>query len=121
VVPPGMGICHQVNLEHLGRVVRVQDGVAFPDTLAMGNITGAMVFQSCIPTVLGMVFTEWAFTAQSALSFASAGAAFVATIIIFGTMFRAGRLSAWILLAGGPIYLLYVVAAVTLPVPVAAP
>jgi aconitate hydratase len=33
VVPPGMGICHQVNLEHLGRVVRVQDGVAFPDTL----------------------------------------------------------------------------------------
>ncbi|MDP9341896.1 MAG: aconitate hydratase AcnA [Actinomycetota bacterium] len=33
VVPPGMGICHQVNLEHLGRVVRVQDGLAFPDTL----------------------------------------------------------------------------------------
>jgi aconitate hydratase len=34
VVPPGMGICHQVNLEHLGRVVRVgSDGVAVPDTL----------------------------------------------------------------------------------------
>src|SRR6266550_926472 len=33
VVPPGMGICHQVNLEHLGRVVEVRDGVAFPDTL----------------------------------------------------------------------------------------
>ncbi|MGH2721156.1 MAG: aconitate hydratase AcnA, partial [Actinomycetota bacterium] len=33
VVPPGMGICHQVNLEHLGRVVAVRDGVAFPDTL----------------------------------------------------------------------------------------
>jgi aconitate hydratase len=33
VVPPGMGICHQVNLEHLGRVVRVNDGVAMPDTL----------------------------------------------------------------------------------------
>ena len=28
-----MGICHQVNLEHLGRVVRVRDGVAMPDTL----------------------------------------------------------------------------------------
>ncbi|MGZ6214427.1 MAG: sodium:calcium antiporter [Candidatus Limnocylindria bacterium] len=90
------------------------------DTLAMGNITGAMVFQSCIPTVLGIVFTDWAFTEQSALSFASAGAAFVATVIIFGTMFRAGRLSAWTLLAGGPIYLIYVVAAVTLPVPMAA-
>src|SRR5437870_4924123 len=33
VVPPGMGICHQVNLEHLGQVVQVRDGVAFPDTL----------------------------------------------------------------------------------------
>ena len=33
VVPPGMGICHQVNLEHLGRVVQVQGGVAMPDTL----------------------------------------------------------------------------------------
>ena len=33
VVPPGMGICHQVNLEYLGRVVSSRDGVAFPDTL----------------------------------------------------------------------------------------
>ena len=33
VVPPGMGICHQVNLEYLGQVVRLNDGVAFPDTL----------------------------------------------------------------------------------------
>src|SRR6185436_8092711 len=33
VVPPGAGICHQVNLEHLGRVVTRLDGVAMPDTL----------------------------------------------------------------------------------------
>jgi aconitate hydratase len=33
VVPPGAGICHQVNLEHLGRVVSLREGVAFPDTL----------------------------------------------------------------------------------------
>jgi aconitate hydratase len=33
VVPPGMGICHQVNLEHLARVVFEQDGVAYLDTL----------------------------------------------------------------------------------------
>ncbi len=33
VVPPGMGICHQVNLEHLSRVVFETDGVAYPDTL----------------------------------------------------------------------------------------
>ena len=33
VVPPGMGIVHQVNLEYLGTVVTVRDGVAMPDTL----------------------------------------------------------------------------------------
>jgi aconitate hydratase len=33
VVPPGMGICHQVNLEHLARVVFEQDGVAYLDTV----------------------------------------------------------------------------------------
>jgi len=33
VVPPGAGICHQVNLEHLGQVVAVRDGVAVPDTI----------------------------------------------------------------------------------------
>src|SRR6185369_11373848 len=33
VVPPGTGICHQVNLEHLARVVFAEDGAAFPDTL----------------------------------------------------------------------------------------
>jgi aconitate hydratase len=33
VVPPGAGICHQVNLEHLGQVVSVRDGMVFPDTV----------------------------------------------------------------------------------------
>jgi aconitate hydratase len=33
VVPPGTGIVHQVNIEHLARVVMVRDGVAYPDTL----------------------------------------------------------------------------------------
>jgi aconitate hydratase len=33
VVPPGTGICHQVNLEYLARVVEDRDGRAFPDTL----------------------------------------------------------------------------------------
>ncbi len=33
VVPPGMGICHQVNVEHLARVVFETDGVAYPDTV----------------------------------------------------------------------------------------
>src|SRR5690349_23842719 len=37
LVPPGMGICHQVNLEYVARVVQVRDidgrKVAIPDTL----------------------------------------------------------------------------------------
>ena len=33
VVPPGTGICHQANLEHLARVVFSEDGTAYPDTL----------------------------------------------------------------------------------------
>src|SRR5699024_4278795 len=33
VVPPGMGICHQVNLEYLAKGVVERDGWAFPDTL----------------------------------------------------------------------------------------
>jgi len=33
VVPPGMGICHQVNLEHLARVVFSHEGVAYLDTV----------------------------------------------------------------------------------------
>ena len=33
VVPPNTGICHQVNLEYLGRVVESREGQAFPDTL----------------------------------------------------------------------------------------
>lgn len=33
VVPPGMGICHQVNLEYLAKGVIDRDGYVFPDTL----------------------------------------------------------------------------------------
>jgi aconitate hydratase len=34
VVPPGMGICHQVNLEYLAQVVfRGDEGMVYPDTL----------------------------------------------------------------------------------------
>jgi aconitate hydratase len=33
VVPPGMGICHQVNLEHLAKVVFELEGVVYLDTV----------------------------------------------------------------------------------------
>jgi aconitate hydratase len=33
VVPPGTGIVHQVNIEHLARVVMARGGLAYPDTV----------------------------------------------------------------------------------------
>jgi len=33
VVPPGTGIVHQVNIEHLARTIMVRNGVAYPDTV----------------------------------------------------------------------------------------
>jgi cation:H+ antiporter len=98
--------------EQMNSVLWVRAG---KDTLAMGNITGAMVFQSCLPTILGILFTEWTFNPHTALGFASAAAAFASIALIFGLMLRRGRLNAWSLLIGGPIYLAYVAAALLLP------
>ncbi len=33
VIPPGIGICHQVNLEYLATGLHEQDGILYPDTL----------------------------------------------------------------------------------------
>lgn len=38
------------------------------DTLAMGNISGAMVFQSCIPVAVGLWFTPWVLTTAAIAS-----------------------------------------------------
>ena len=79
------------------------------DTLAMGNITGAMVFQSAIPTVVALVLagSAWTVTDDSVLAFASAGIAFIAVAAIFGPMWRRSRLDGPALLIGGLLYLLY--------------
>jgi cation:H+ antiporter len=38
------------------------------DALALGNITGAMVFQSTIPVGIGLIFTDWALSGNAVLS-----------------------------------------------------
>jgi aconitate hydratase len=43
VVPPNTGICHQVNLEYLARVVELRDGIAFPDTVVGADSHTTMV------------------------------------------------------------------------------
>lgn len=42
--------------EKVNSVLWIRSG---KDTLAMGNVTGAMVFQSCIPVAFGVAFTPW--------------------------------------------------------------
>jgi len=81
------------------------------DTLAMGNITGAMVFQSAIPTVVALVFASesWQVGGGSTIAFASAGIAFLAVGAVFLPMWRRARLDGRALLVGGVFYLGYLV------------
>jgi cation:H+ antiporter len=45
----------------------VRDG---KDSLALGNISGAMVFQSTIPVGIGLIFTDWQLSTNAAISVA---------------------------------------------------
>jgi cation:H+ antiporter len=78
------------------------------DTLAMGNITGAMVFQSAIPTVVALLFAgaAWTVTEGSLLAFASAGIAFASIFAIFG-LGGTNELRGRRLLVGGGLYVVY--------------
>jgi cation:H+ antiporter len=38
------------------------------DSLALGNITGAMVFQSTLPVAVGLAFTDWKLDAFAVLA-----------------------------------------------------
>lgn len=42
--------------EKANSIIWVRDG---KDSLALGNITGAMVFQSSLPVAVGLAFTDW--------------------------------------------------------------
>ena len=92
--------------EKFNSVIWVRQG---KDTLAMGNITGAMVFQSTIPTVVALLFAAdaWHFTTDTRIAFGSAAIAFVASAVIFIPLARSGRLLGRRLLVGGIFYVVY--------------
>lgn len=79
------------------------------DTLAMGNITGAMVFQSTLPVAFGITFTEWSISADYAPAFAQAAIAIIAASILFGFMLYQKRLSAGALVASGVWYIVWLI------------
>ena len=92
--------------EKFNSVIWVRQG---KDTLALGNITGAMVFQSTIPTVIAVVFAgaAWHVSQDSLLAFASAGITFLSMALIFLPAARSGVLTGRRLLVGGAFYLVY--------------
>ena len=94
--------------EKFNSVIWVRQG---KDTLAMGNITGAMVFQSTIPTVVALLFAAdtWVAAPGSYVAFASAGIAFLSSAVIFIPMARRGVLRGRGLLVGGVFYAIYLV------------
>lgn len=80
------------------------------DTLAVGNITGAMVFQSTFPVSIGLLFTEWRLTGMALFS---AVIALLSACIVLIELTVRRRISPYTMLFGGGLYLVYVVVLVT--------
>lgn len=74
------------------------------DTLALGNITGAMVFQSSVLPAIGILFTPWELDPRA---LASIVIAVMATFIAWADMTWRKRLSPYSLMACGLLYALY--------------
>lgn len=75
------------------------------ETLAIGNITGAMVFQSCFPVVFGMIFTPWhlqGMTVVSAVLGLTSAFANLLWLKIHKTM------NPFMLMSGGVLYLVFI-------------
>jgi cation:H+ antiporter len=79
------------------------------DTLALGNITGAMVFQSSVPVALGLAFTNWNLNFLSALS---AALALVGGVYLYLLLRRKEPIEGEYLLVGGALYAVFVVVAI---------
>jgi len=74
------------------------------DTLALGNITGAMVFQSTFPVSVGLLFTDWRITGMALFS---ALIAIVSSLTVLGVIAIKKRISPVVVLFGGVLYLIY--------------
>ena len=95
--------------EKLNSVIWVRQG---KDTLALGNITGAMVFQATFPVTVGILLTPWHFRALSTGNAAllSAGIALASGLLVLVRV-RLGRsqtMAPWPLALGLIGWLLFV-------------
>jgi cation:H+ antiporter len=83
--------------EKYNAVVWIRQG---KDNLALANITGAMVFQSCIPVALGLVFTPWHLSPPELLG----GAIAILSAALLYANLRDGELGTPTLVVGGAAY-----------------
>ena len=74
------------------------------DNLALANITGAMVFQSCIPVALGLAFTPWHLSSPELLG----GAIAIFSAALLYLNLRDGELGTPTLLVGGVAYAAFI-------------
>ena len=86
------------------------------DTLALGNITGAMVFQSSIPVSIGLMFTNWTI---GWINIVSMFFAIAAILLIYLEMRTYKVLSYKSLMLSGAFYIAYVVLIFFYPPPIA--
>jgi cation:H+ antiporter len=80
------------------------------DHLAFANISGAMVFQSCIPVALGLIYTQWNLTG---VEMAAGGIALASTALLYFNIAK-GPLSTRSLMLGGAAYIFFLGAAAIL-------
>ena len=86
--------------EKYNSVVWIRKG---KDHLAFANISGAMVFQSCIPVALGLAFTPWHLSGPELLA---GGVALASTSLLYVNLAK-GALSTGSLMLGGAAYLCF--------------
>lgn len=72
------------------------------DTLAIGNITGAMVFQACFPVAFGIAVTSWQLTSQTLVT----SCVSLACATFYLLLVNAGKLKSEHLLLGAGAYVI---------------
>ncbi len=77
------------------------------DGLALGNITGAMVFQSSLIPSLGILMTDWQLNEGA---FISALLALASSVMLYVYLRREKKMSALTLMLGGGFYALFLIA-----------
>ena len=88
--------------EKFNSVLWVRNG---KDTLALGNITGAMVFQSTFPVSIGLVFTTWKL---DPVALVSGVLALVSGLVFYVTLRVAHRMTWWSIAGAGSMYFVYI-------------